>query len=110
LRASVAGALDATTGVARNGALREFIVTVHDTTQFRVAEARSEIGRPDNVGEQHGGQNTIRVPCGQGAGNELLNLVEERIHVTDPGDVIPPREEHSPRVGDPIREFARFSW
>jgi hypothetical protein len=43
----VAGALDVTTGVAHDGARREFIVTVHDTTQFRVTEAGGEVRRPD---------------------------------------------------------------
>ena len=56
-----------------------------------VAQLRSALGRTDDVREQDRRQHTIRILDALLAGDELLDLIEDRVVVSDVKEVVAPR-------------------
>ena len=59
----------------------ERVVLLEQLPPATVAEIGSELGRADDVREEHGGEDTVERRMGPDTGQELLDLVEE----CDPG-------------------------
>jgi hypothetical protein len=68
-----------------------------------VAEPRSELGRAEG-GEQHRGEHAVGLGTAADAGQELLDLVQDRRRVTRPHHVIGAWQLDEPGAGDPIRD------
>ena len=50
-----------------------------------VAQARSALGRSDDVGEKDGRQHPIVLWMAPSAGQELLDLLDHAVGIADPG-------------------------
>src|SRR5580765_445978 len=73
-----------------------------------VAEPRGALGRADDVGEEDRRQYAIGVPDRAHAGEELLALLEHRILVTDPREMIRAGELDELRTGNATGDPATF--
>jgi hypothetical protein len=71
-----------------------------------VAERRRPLGGADDVREQHRGQHPFEVGTAPLAGEELLDVVEQRLGVTDPEHVVRAGELDQRRPLDVRREIA----
>ena len=77
-------------------------------TPAAVAEPRGALGRADDVGEEDRRQYAIGVPDRAHAGEELLDLVEHRILVADPRQMIRAGELDELRTGNATGDPATF--
>jgi hypothetical protein len=59
-------------------------VAVEEVPPTSVADLTRPIRGPDDVGEQHGGEDSLRTRTASDAGHELLDLVEHRPRFTYP--------------------------
>ena len=63
--------------------------------------------RPDDVREEHGRENAIGLPQRADAREELLDLLQDLVRVSDERKVVLARKLDEPRSTDPLREIAR---
>ena len=64
------------------------MIVVDQVAPARVPNRRDALGRLDNVDEEDGCENTVRLQHGSFARQKLLDLRQQRIGVADPGNVI----------------------
>src|SRR3990170_4996638 len=61
----------------------DLVVLVEDLTPAAVAEPCGEVGRPDHVRDQDGRERAVDLGSAPGAGDELLDLVDQAVHVAE---------------------------
>ena len=66
----------------------EFVVAVEHLAPLTVAELAGLLGRPHDVGEQHGCQHAVGLVHRPVAGDELLDLVVAGIRIAFPSGVV----------------------
>src|SRR5205085_5918149 len=75
---AVAGVLDDSTAEARDLVAGEPVVAVEEAPPLAVADRGGLLGRPDDVGEEHGPEEALaRRRCRSLTGEKRLDLVEE---------------------------------
>jgi len=100
---AVSGAIDLTSTKTLELTAHDHVVRFEQVTPCPVAQLRSAIGRPDDVGEEHCDQHAIDLYAGPGAGHEGRDLRHERTLVPHPRQVVATRKGHQLRPRDPRR-------
>ena len=85
------------------------VVRLEQLAPATVAELGRAFGGAHDVGEQHGRQHPVRLGAAAHAGEELLDLVEDRVGVAHEGQVIVARELDVLRAGDVLGHVAARS-
>ena len=92
--------------IARKLLAYHAVMPVEKRGERAVADARGELGRSDDVGDQYGGEHAIRVVCRLHAGEELLHFIENRILITNPRQMIVARQLDQARIRDVLCKIA----
>ena len=71
-----------------------------------VAELGRQLRRADQIREEHGREHAVRLGAVPDAGHELLDLVEHRVLVADPRQVVVARQLDVLRAVDALGEIA----
>jgi hypothetical protein len=79
-------------------------VFVQELAPPPVSDARGELGRADDVGEQHGREHAVGLRRRSQARDELLDLLEHPVLIASPKEVVGSRDPHELRPGDVIGE------
>ena len=85
---AVAGAADRAPAVDGDLLVDDAVVAGDQVVPAPVAEPRRVLGRADDVGEHDRRQDPVRIADAARAGDELLDLVEQRVRVADEVDVV----------------------
>src|SRR5262249_19147868 len=87
------------------------VVALEELAPLAVAEPCGEGGRADDVGEEQGGEDAVRLRRGADTGQELLHLTKQGIRFTSPRQGVRARELDQLRardvLGQGLRLFAR---
>jgi hypothetical protein len=102
----VAPGSDQATGLTRNGVGRCFAQSVDALIPKAVAEPGGKPLRRYQPRHQKGGENAIMIHGGSLAGQELLDLVGDAIHVAGPDRMVAPGKLDEPCAADLSREIA----
>ncbi len=81
-------------------------MAVQQIAPLAVAELDRPLGRADDVREEDRREHAIDAGSPADAGQELLDLVEDRVLVSDERKVVDPGKLDEPRAMDPLREVA----
>ena len=79
------------------------VVLVEQLAPAPVAELGRALGRADDVGEEHGREHAIRLGPGPDAREELLDLVDDRVGIARPDEVLVAGELDELRARDLLR-------
>jgi hypothetical protein len=90
------GGHDLAAGEAGQLATAQLVVLVEHVPPAPVTHLRGQGCRVDDVGEQQRGQLPVRVGAGAGAGEELLDLVQQAVDALGEGQVVGARELDEP--------------
>src|SRR4029077_5010733 len=85
---TVAGGLDLATAVSVQMPSDDPEVLSQQFVPPHVAQLGGQPGRVDDVGEQHGSQHAVVSPLWPNAGNELLDLGQDRLRVAGPDELV----------------------
>jgi hypothetical protein len=96
----VAGGLDLPAPMAEQRSSRHGLVLVGEPGPPGGSDLGLLFGRSDDVGEQDGGRDHVGLGAAAGTGQELFDLVHDRIDVTGEEGVVSAREHHEPSPGD----------
>lgn len=102
---TIAERLDRPTPVALDLDADDLVVAFDQCPPALVSHLGGSLCRGDDVGEQDRRQGTIGVAPVTGAGQELLDLVDDRLPVPDPDEVIPAWEDGQLRPRDLLCEI-----
>ena len=105
---AVTGGVNFTSAPARQLPPHRRLMLSKQVTPAAVAEPRGALCRADDVGEEDRRQYAIGVPDRAHAGEELLDLVEHRILVADPRQMIRAGELDELRTGNATGDPATF--
>jgi hypothetical protein len=103
---SVPGALDLLAGEAVELSPDQEVVTVEQLQPAAVAQFGSLPCGVDDVGKQHGGQNPIRLSRVADPSEELFDLFDDRVLITERVGVIDTRELYQLRSGNVLGHIA----
>src|SRR6266542_532231 len=103
---AVPGRVDLATATAPEFAPNEREVPLEELAPGAVAELRDPVGRAHDVGEEHGSEYAVGLRATPDAGEELLDLVEERFLISHPRDVVRAGQLHELRARDSARDEA----
>src|SRR5262249_60806357 len=81
---AVAGGVALLAAEALELAPHQRVVALEELAPLAVAEPRGEGGRADDVGEEQGGEDAVRLRRGADTGQELLHLTKQGIRFTSP--------------------------
>ena len=104
---AVARALDQAAAVAVHLALRQIVVLIEESLPTPVAQLRQLPGRVDDVGEEDCGEHPVVRARRARAGEELLDLVGDRVGVLRVIEVVGALELHHPRSRNALGHVAR---
>jgi hypothetical protein len=69
-----------------------------------VTESSSALGCSDDIGEQHGRKDPIRLRTAPDSGKEALHLIKDGFSITQPGNVVFPGKFHQSRIWNVLSE------
>ena len=96
---AVAGRVDLTSTKSSEFAANHGVVTIEKIAPTAVAERGRFFRRADDVREEHRCENAVRLRASTHPGQELLDLSQDRVHVTEPWKVIFPGQFDEPPPG-----------
>lgn len=99
---AVAGPLHLAAAVEAELAADDRVMALEQLAPVAIAELRGAGGRADDVGERHGREHAVVLARRPGPGEELLDLVDDRVGVAEHRQVVGALELHQPRVRDPL--------
>ena len=82
------------------------MVCLEQVAPSHVAQLGCSLGGPDDVREQHCGQHSVVLGVPADAGQELLDLADDSVRVTDPRQVVLAGHLNEARAGDVFGEVA----
>src|SRR5262249_9813903 len=97
----VARGVDLAAPEAAELAPEDRVVPLEEIPPAAIAQGRGLLGGADDVGEEDRGEDAVRLGAVPHPGQELLDLVEDRVGVLTPGHVVVSREFHELGSGDP---------
>ena len=84
----------------------EAVVSVQQLPPAAVAKGRRLLSRSDDVGKQHGSEHAVGLNGVADSGEQLFDLVEDDICVTDPGVMVRPWQFDVVRPGDALGQVS----
>jgi hemerythrin-like domain-containing protein len=102
---SVAGVVDLVSTEPCQLLAHDGVVLVEERAPARVTDGGSARGGVHDVGEEDGGEPSVRVRRGSISGEELLDLVHHLVAVLREPDVVGPVELHVSGIGDVVGQI-----
>ena len=85
------------------------MVSLEELLPCAIADRAGTLGRLDDVGKQHRREDAVVLGGRPDAGQELLDLVEDRARVAEIGKMVHPRELHELRPLDLVGQVASLT-
>src|SRR5215471_12461296 len=98
---SITGSIDLTATEARKFHPNQSVMRLEQIVPRSIAKSGGQLCRADDVREKHRGEDTVGVGATSDTRQELLNLVQDRILIPHPGEVILARELNEARTWNP---------